>query len=200
MSPIERETKLVLSAEDYQRVLADGQLLESTDQLNIYLHDPALIGKKSGYFRVRLEAGRGGMATLKIPVGWKGGMREMLEVEHPLSEAEPSLFPWPKRWVMVGDALPESISEHLRALGATRLRRLGWMRNHRSVVHWQGIGSVELDRTVLPDGAILHEVEIEGPSEELHRTLVAKIKSVAPSATLSMIGKFSRFKEAVGLT
>ncbi|MBT8397260.1 MAG: CYTH domain-containing protein, partial [Gemmatimonadetes bacterium] len=72
MSPIERETKLVLSAEDYERVLAGGKLLESTEQLNIYLQDPALIGKKSGYFRVRLEAGKEGTATLKIPVGWKG--------------------------------------------------------------------------------------------------------------------------------
>ncbi len=199
MSPIERETKLVVSERDFQRVLADGQLLESTDQLNIYFQDPGLIGKRSGYFRVRLEAGGGGMATLKIPVGWKGVMREMLELEHPLSEAGPSLSPRPKRWIPVGDNLPEVIAEHLRALGASRLRRLGWMRNHRSVVHWQGLGSVELDRTVLPDGAVLYEVEIEGPSEEQHHALVAKVKSIAPSATISMIGKYSRFKEAAGL-
>ncbi|MBT8396488.1 MAG: hypothetical protein KJN92_05965, partial [Gemmatimonadetes bacterium] len=113
--------------------------------------------------------------------------------------AGPRLYPWPRRWVAVERDLPEFISEHLRALGAKRLRRLGWMRNHRSVVFWEGVGSIELDRTVLPDGNILYEVEIEDPSEEKHRALVAKVKSIAPSAAVSMIGKFSRFKEAIGL-
>ena len=39
------------------------------------------------------------MATLKIPIRWVGEMREMLEVERPLSEMGPAFFPRPRRWV-----------------------------------------------------------------------------------------------------
>jgi hypothetical protein len=199
MSPIERETKLELSRQDYERVRGGGRLVEARDQLNIYLHDPNRLGEELGYFRVRFETGRDPVATLKIPTGWTGEMREMVEVERPLSELGPGLFPRPRRWVVVKTDVPEGLMEHFQGLGITRLRRLGWMRNLRCNIEWQGLGSVDLDRTILPDGNLHYEVEIEHPSEEKHRVLVEKVKTLAPSARFSRVGKFSRFMEAVGL-
>ncbi|MFH1763587.1 MAG: CYTH domain-containing protein [Gemmatimonadota bacterium] len=199
MSPIERETKLVLSPEDYRRILEGGRVLECTDQLNIYLHDPDRLDEEVGYFRVRLESGRAPVATLKVPIGWKGEMREMVEVERPLSELGPALFPRPRRWVMVDTGVPEGFTEHFRALGIKRLRRLGWMRNHRTVIELGELGRVELDRTVLPDGRVHHEVEIENPSEKAHQALVERVRTLAPAARFTRVGKFARFLAAVGL-
>ena len=199
MTPIEKETKLVLSPEDYLRIRAGGRVVECTDQLNIYLHDPLRLKEELGYFRVRLESGRAPVATLKIPVGWRGEMREMVEVECPLSQLGPALFPRPRRWVMVDTEVPEEFMEHFRGLGIRRLRRLGWMRNHRCVIELEALGTVELDRSVLPDGGLHHEVEIENPSEEKHQALVERVRVLAPSASFSRVGKFSRFMSAAGL-
>ena len=198
MTPIERETKLTVSPRDHSRIREGGRVLECRDQLNIYLHDPHRLREEIVYFRVRFESGIDPVATLKIPVGWKGQMREMVEVERPLAELGPSLFPRPRRWVRVDTELPEGFMEHFQALGIQRLRRLGWMRNRRCVIEFGSLGTVELDRTVLPDGEVLYEVEIENPSEEKHRALAERVKSLAPSATYSKVGKFSRFMSAMG--
>lgn len=199
MSPKEKETKLVLSPEDYLRLLEGGQVVECRDQLNIYFHDPLRLGEELGYFRVRFESGLDPVATLKIPVGWRGEMREMVEVERPLSELGPALFPRPRRWVMVDTEVPEEFMEHFQGLGIRRLRRLGWMRNHRCVIELEALGTVELDRSVLPDGGLHHEVEIENPSEEKHQALVERVRVLAPSASFSRVGKFSRFLSAAGM-
>ncbi len=199
MSPIERETKLEISAGDYERLLASADLQETRDQLNIYLYDPSRLREEAGYFRVRLEAGGEGTGTLKLPVGWKGEMREMLEVERPLEELGSGLFPRPRRWVFLEASGPEGLMEHFQGLGITHLRRLGWMRNLRHVLRWEGLGTVELDRTVLPNGTVHFEVEIDDPRSEVHQALVRKIREVAPSASFTRIGKFSRFLAAVGL-
>ena len=199
MSPIERETKLVVSRADYLRLRETGRLLEERDQLNVYFHDPARLTDEVGYFRVRFERGREPMASIKIPAGWKGEMREMVEVERPLTDLGPGLFPRPGRWVMVDADVPEGFMDHFRALGIERLRRLGWMRNHRSLVELPGLGSIELDLTVLPGGELHFEVEVENPVEEIHRSLVERIRELAPSATYSRTGKFTRFLVASGL-
>jgi len=199
MSPIEKETKLVLSPEDYLRIRKEGQVVECRDQLNIYLHDPLRPREELGYFRVRFESGLDPVATLKIPVGWRGEMREMVEVERPLSQFGPALFPRPRRWVMVDTEVPEGFMEHFQSLGIKRLRRLGWMRNHRCVIELDALGTVDLDRTVLPDHVLHYEVEIENPVEEKHRALVERVRVLAPSASFSRVGKFSRFMSAAGL-
>jgi hypothetical protein len=199
MSPLERETKLVLNPEDFQRLRAAGTLLEERDQLNVYLHDPNRLSEGLGYVRVRFEEGREAVATLKIPSGWRGDMREMVEVERPLSELGPAFSPRPRRWVVVDADVPEGFLDHLGNLGIRRLRRLGWMRNHRSVVELPGLGTIELDRTTLPGGAVHFEVEVENPVVAVHEALVAEVKVLAPSARASRVGKFSRFLAAVGL-
>ncbi len=198
MSALERETKLLISPADYDRIRSLGGMVECRDQLNVYLHDPGRLAEALGYFRVRFESGREPVATLKIPAGWRGEMREMVEVERPLEQMGPNLFPWPRRWVTVDTGIPQGFMEHLQALGITRLRRLGWMRNLRCVVEVGSQGVVELDRTVLPGGEVVYEVEIEDPREEMHRRLVAEIRQVAPSAEISRVGKFSRFLKAAG--
>lgn len=199
MSPIEKETKLSLSPEDYALLLEAGSVRERIDQLNIYLHDPARVAERGETFRVRFEAGRPPVATLKIPAGWRGEMREMVEVERPLAELGPGFYPRPRRWIPIDDNVPEGLLEHLRNLGISRVRRLGWMRNLRCVIELQPHGVVELDRSVLPGGLVLHEVEIEHPVDEVHRRLVEKVRLLAPGAEFSRAGKFSRFLVAAGL-
>jgi uncharacterized protein YjbK len=199
MSPIEKETKLVLSAQDYGRIREGGRVVEATDQLNIYFHDPLRLRDELGYFRVRFESGRTPVATIKIPVRWRGEIREMVEIERPLSELGPDLFPRPRRWVTVDPNVAEGFMEHFQGLGISRLRRLGWMRNQRCVIEFGALGTVELDRAVLPDHEVLYEVEIENPSDEKHLALVARVQSLAPSARHTRVGKFSRFMSAVGL-
>jgi len=199
MSPLERETKLSLTAEDYERILAGTRILECREQLNVYLHDPARLREDLGYFRVRFESGRAPVATLKIPAGWRGDIREMVEVERPLEEMGPALYPWPRRWVVVDTGVPPGFMEHFQALGIVRLRRLGWMRNLRCLAELEQGGVVELDRTTLPGGNVVHEVEIESPNEAMHARLAARVRELAPSARVSTLGKFPRFLAALGL-
>jgi len=59
---------------------------------------------------------------------------------------------------------------------------------------------VELDRTVLPNGQLHYEVEIEHPSQAEHQALVEAVRILAPSAEFSRTGKFSRFMTAIGLS
>ena len=196
MAEIEREAKLTLSPGDYQLLERGLAVLESRDQLNVYLHDPDRLEEDLGYLRVRYEAGREAIVTLKIPVGWDGEVREMVEVERPLKGLGPGLYPWPRREVRVESNLPEEMCRHFLAQGISRLRRLGWMRNLRRVLDVDGLGTVELDRTQLPGGAIHYEVEIEQQDEDLLNRLVARIREMAPSAESSRVGKFSLFLEA----
>lgn len=197
--PIEKETKLVVSPEDYQVILRRGKVLDCRDQLNVYLHDPARLSEGVGSFRVRFELDRQPMATLKIPIRWIGETREMLELERPLSEMGPAFFPRPRRWISVDSGIPEEYKKHFQDLGISRIRRLGWMRNHRCLLELGEIGHVELDRTRLPDGRVHLEAEIEEPSEGRHQALVAAVKKMAPSAKGTRIGKFTRFIASLGL-
>ena len=197
--PIEKETKLVVSPDDYQVILRGGKILDCREQLNIYLHDPERLREGLGSFRIRYEPARQAMATLKIPIRWIGETREMLELECPLSEMGPDFFPRPRRWISVDAGMPEEYAKHFQDLGISRLRRLGWMRNHRCLLDLGEIGEVELDRTRLPDGRVHFEAEIEEPSEAKHKALVAAVKKMAPSAKGTRIGKFTRFIASLGL-
>lgn len=192
MAQIEKETKLTVSPEDYDLIRGRGRVLECRKQFNVYLHDPSRLHQGLGYFRVRYETGKDPVATLKIPVGWEGAVRRMVEIERPLRELGPGLFPRPRRRIQVRDDIPGELGQHFLALGITSLRRLGWMRNLRCVVD-VGEGVVELDQTRLPDGSVHFEVEIETPDDALQAALAATIREWAPSAVESQVGKFSRF-------
>jgi hypothetical protein len=196
LAQIEKETKLTISPEDYDRIRERGTVLECREQLNVYYHDPARLHEGLGYFRVRFETGREPVATLKIPMAWEGAVRRMVEIEEPLEKLGPPLFPRPPREIQVRDDLPTEMVRHFQKLEITRLLRLGWMRNLRCIVD-VGRGKVELDRTRLPDGTLQFEVEIETPDDALQLALAQTIREWAPSATLSQIGKFSRFLETL---
>lgn len=198
MAEIETEVKLTVSETDYRRLQRWGRVLACREQLNVYFHDPSRLQEGLGYLRVRFETERPPVVTLKIPVGWEGGVRRMVEMQGPLGIMGPGLFPRPMRRVVVADALPETMAGHFLDLGIQHLRRLGWMRNRRIILALGGEDEVELDRTLLPDGAIHHEVEIEGDDEGVREALVARVLELAPSAEISRLGKFSRFLEAIG--
>lgn len=200
MTEIETETKLVLSEEGYGRLLRGGRLIGCRDQLNVYFHDPARLGENLGYLRVRYETDRTPVATLKLPVDWVGDTRRMKEVERPLSELGPGLYPRPRRWIDVEEDLSPAFAEPLAAQGIQRVRRLGWMRNRRCLLALGPERTVELDRTSLPDGGVLYEVEIEDPSQEVHRALTARVRELVPEARVSRVGKFSRFLAATDRT
>ena len=197
MAEIETEVKLTVSDEDYRRLLEDGDLLECREQLNVYFHDPERLEEGLGYLRVRFQTGKEPVATLKIPVSWEGGVRRMVEMEKPLRALGPGLFPRPRRRVSVEKDLPREMTGHFRNLNITHLHRLGWMRNRRCLVALGDAGVVELDRTVLPDGSLQFEVEIETPRQEAREALTSRVRELAHSAHLSRLGKFSRFLEVV---
>ncbi|MFC1662478.1 CYTH domain-containing protein [Gemmatimonadota bacterium] len=196
MAEVERETKLALSPEDYGHLLGAGRVLGCTEQLNVYFHDPARLGESEGYLRVRYSSGKEPVATLKIPLGWSGDLREMLEIERPLRDMGQALHPRPRRRLMVATDLPEEFGSHFTARGITELERLGWMRNLRCLVDLSVGGIFEVDRTLLPNGEVVFEAEIEAEEETAHRALVARIREFAPSARPSRLGKFSRFLAA----
>jgi hypothetical protein len=200
VASIEKEVKLILSPEDSQRIREHGREVECRNQLNVYFHDPGRLREEAaatGYFRVRFESGRRPVATLKLPAGWEGAVRAMVEIEYPLEALGPALYPRPRRMILVEADLPSEMARYFLDLGITRLRRLGWMRNRRRVLELEGVGEVELDRTDLPGGEIHHELEIErGDVAHLHLVL-ERVKGLAPSATVSKLGKFPRFLEAL---
>jgi hypothetical protein len=196
VAQVEKETKLTVSAEDYDLILRRRSVLDRRDQLNIYLHDPSRLQESLGYFRVRFETGRAAVATLKIPLSWEGGVRCMVEIERPLRELGEGFFPRPRRRILVSTGLPTELGAFFARVGIEEVRRLGWVRNLRCVVDVGG-GTVELDRTQLPDGSVHHEVEIDTPDDALHQTLAAVVRSWAPSASESRTGKFTLFLEAL---
>jgi len=194
---LERETKLVLSAADHARLLSQFPVVECSEQLNVYYLDPDRLEEEVGYFRVRFSSSGQALATLKLPMGWRGEMREMVEVEQPLADLGPALYPRPPRWIEVASDLPDAFAGLLSPLGIVRLRRLGWMRNRRCVLDLSPHGTVELDRVVLPGGGLHFEAEIEDPHEERHLRLVERIRTMAPSAAYSRKGKVTRFLEEI---
>jgi uncharacterized protein YjbK len=197
MAEIETEAKLTLLREDYLRLREALPVQECREQLNIYLHDPNRLHEGLGYLRVRFETRREPVVTLKVPRGWDGEVREMWEVEEPLHRFGPGLFPRPRRRIEVAMDLTEEMAEHFSSMGITHLRRLGWMRNHRCLVEEGDQGLVELDRTELPGGIVHFEVEVETADQNRMGALLARIRELAPSASASRVGKFSRFLEAI---
>jgi uncharacterized protein YjbK len=197
MAEMEREAKLTILPEDYHRLRQALPVQECREQLNVYLHDPTRLFEGLGYLRVRFQTRREPVVTLKVPRGWDGEVREMWEVEEPLHRCGPGLFPRPRRRIEVATDLTDEMADHFSSMGITHLRRLGWMRNHRCLLEVGDLGLVELDRTELPGGVVHFEVEVETADQNRMEALLDRIRELAPSASASRIGKFSRFLEAL---
>lgn len=197
MAEMEKEAKLTILPEDYLRLRQALPVQECREQLNVYLHDPTRLFEGLGYLRVRFETRREPVVTLKVPRGWDGEVREMWEVEEPLHRCGPGLFPRPRRRIEVATDLTEEMADHFSSMGITHLRRLGWMRNRRCLLEVGDQGLVELDRTELPGGGVHFEVEVETADQNRMEALLDRIRELAPTASTSRVGKFSRFLEAL---
>lgn len=192
----ELESKLELSAADFADLLALGEVLKVTEQLNVYYDCDSRLANEASTFRIRFAAGSSPVVTLKVPRKRDGALRESLEIEQPVAGSEFKILAR-ARCFDVSKDLPESFASVLNGLGVEVLSRIGWMRNTRWLVRLDGEFPVELDRTSLPDGTIVHEAEIETPDMTVHEQLIGFICQTARSAQPSRMSKFERFSNAL---
>jgi uncharacterized protein YjbK len=193
MKNIERETKLQVSGDDFQRLRSAGRIQGVADQLNVYYDSSDRLSRSCSTFRVRFSPGHPPLVTLKLPHNEQEGIRESIEIE---DIARRPIFKGSVRGrcLVVESDLPYPVAATLRELGIEELRRVGWMRNTRWVITLpEDPTPIELDETHLPDGTVLYEAEIEGGDREHHIRLVQHIRKVATSAVPSSMSKFQRF-------
>jgi inorganic triphosphatase YgiF len=196
MEFIERETKLVLDASDFRTLRSHGEVRSVTRQLNIYYDDRDALSRRGMTFRIRQRSDGPPVLTLKTRVSEDGAYRESREHEEPLRPAPGWRAAARPLRISVERDLPAAYARLILPLGLTELRRLGWLRNDRAVVRIPE-GELELDRLTLPDGAVVHEAEIEEDDPAAHRRLVEAVMAIAPSARPSTTGKFGRFRRSM---
>lgn len=197
MTNNEIESKLELSADDFEILRSTCEVIGVTEQLNIYYDSGRRLASSGSTFRVRLTPGREPIVTLKVQKCQEGARRESLEIEHPFgARVYPTIAP--PRSLLVSTDLPDEFAETLCGLGIDVLERVGWTRNTRWIACVAGGPPIELDRTSLPDGSILHEAEIENDDLAVHQQLVQVICGLARSAKPSTMSKFERFAAALG--
>lgn len=190
---IEAETKLQLDREGASAVLTAGRVDHCVEQLNIYYDWEWRLADQAATFRVRLEGKGLPTVTLKLPLRAKvNGPRRMRELE--LVEAQLSLWPSSRRFIDVKANLPDALARPLLEFGIPRLARVGSMRNRRSIVVFEGVGTLEVDMLRLPKGALHYEAEIESPDPATHERLSDLVRSLAPNATPARVSKFALFR------
>jgi len=196
--PFETETKLELDANGAERVLALGVVERRIDQLNVYYDDHWRLSGRGITVRIRFVRGERPVLTAKILEAWEGHRRTMQEIEVSLAGGLGSGARSAPRSIDVETDLPADIAAAIRAAGCRQLQRVGWVRNHRTVVALPGAGRVEVDRLRLPDGTTIYEAEIETPDHAVSDRAIAMIRRAVPSATLSRMGKYERFARTAG--
>jgi uncharacterized protein YjbK len=196
---LEIESKFELDVEGFERLRQSGRIARCEEQLNIYYDFDWHLAETSSTFRIRFRSGDVPVLTFKVPVSVADGRRVMREYELPLTEGElrQQLRCSTATRIDVGAQLPAEIRDHLLQLGIVVLRRMGWMRNARFVVDIEGVGAIELDRTLLPNGRVVYEAEVECEDERIHESLCHFIRIAAPTAKPSGVSKFQRFRTAI---
>lgn len=193
MSKTEIESKLELSADDFEVLRCSGRIADVDQQLNVYYDCRGQLSVRSATFRVRLRAGRRPVMTLKLPKSREGARRTSVEVEREVTGGERVRPP-----ALRSLDLPNEFAQCLGELGIDRLDRVGWMRNTRYVVFFTGDEHpIELDCTSLPDGSTVYEAEIECDDLAVHERLVDTVYRLARSARPSKTSKFERFVMAL---
>ena len=135
------------------------------------------------------------MLSLKIPVSRHGAQRVMQEIEVTLPKHSQSrLKSQHPMCIDVEHELPEQFGEYLLCLGVRRVERVGWVRNTRLVLEIEDHGQIELDTLELPDGSVVHEVEIESANDSVHEHLTQLVCQHAPQAMPSTVSKFQRLR------
>jgi hypothetical protein len=195
--PTETETKLELDASGAERVVGLGVVERQIDQLNVYYDDHWRLAEGRMTVRIRFVHGARPVLTAKVLRSWEGHRRTMEELEISLEGGLGGGARTAPREIDVEADLPREIAAPIRAIGCRRLQRVGWVRNQRTVVALPGAARVEVDRLRLPNGAIIFEVEIETPDHAASDRAIAMIRSAVPSAALSRMGKYERFRRAL---
>ena len=188
----EIETKIELSAASFQHVLSSSTILETIEQLNVYYDCANAIAARAGSLRIRYVPGTAPVMTLKLPVGRAGGKRTSSEIEVEIARRLPPV-------VLRAHDLPAEIATALNEVCTGAPRRLGAMRNRRTVVRLPEGDSAEMDEVTLPGGVKFYEVEIESGDDAVHESAVASIQALARDWKWSERGKFQRFRAALGL-
>jgi uncharacterized protein YjbK len=196
-SSTEVESKFALDAADFDRLRHLAKVQRCVQQLNVYFDYAWRLANISATFRVRFSEGDPPILTLKLPVSAAGGIRVMNEFEYELSTEAYSPESVRHTEFDVDRQLPPEVGERLLGLGLNRLQYLGGMRNCRYVAEVEGIGDIELDEVVLPDGTHYYEAEIEESDLRRHQQLADWVRAAAPNARPSQLSKFQRFRDAV---
>lgn len=197
---LEVESKFELDQAGFERLMSAGRVAGCEEQLNVYYDSRWLLAEHSATFRIRFRSGDAPILTLKLPVMVEHGRRVMREFELPLSDPSMrhALRCSAGLRIDVAAQLPVEMREQLLRLGVALLERVGWMRNARFLVEVGHVGCLELDRTLLPDGRVVYEAEIETDDDSVHDYLCNFVRMAAPSARRSEVSKFQRFRRAVG--
>jgi adenylate cyclase class IV len=187
----EIETKIELSAQSFQDILSRSTVLDTIEQLNVYYDCMDAIATRSGSLRIRYVHAAAPVMTFKLPLDRAAGKRTSQEIEAQIE------WQFPPR-VLRHDMVPAVIGAALASVCVHAPRRLGAMRNRRSVVRLPGGDIVEMDEVTLPGGVMFYEVEIESASDAVHDSAVASIREIAGDCKWSERGKFQRFRAAIG--
>lgn len=186
----EIETKIELSEQSFRHVLSRSTVLETIEQLNVYYDCNDAVAARSGSLRIRYVKGMAPVMTFKLPVDRVGGKRTSSEIEAPIAQR------FPPR-VLRDTQMPRAIAAAVANVCTRSPRRLGAMRNTRSVVRLPGGDIVEMDEVTLPGDVIFYEVEIENASDAVHDSAVAAIQALTQDWKWSARGKFQRFRAAI---
>ena len=186
----EIETKIELSEQSFRHILSHSSVLETIEQLNVYYDCNDAVAARSGSLRIRYVKGMAPVMTLKLPVDRAGGKRTSSEIEAPITQR------FPPR-VLRHSQMPSAIAAAVAQLCTRSPRRLGAMRNTRTVVRLPGGDIVEMDELTLPGGVVFYEVEIEHASDSVHDSAVASIQALTEDWKWSARGKFQRFRAAI---
>ena len=190
----ELETKLLLDEAGFEALKSIGRLEQRRTQLNIYFDSGWRLADSAITCRIRIEPNIGATATLKVPVADVSGRREMRELETRLGRLDRGLYR--HRFLNVATDLPPGWKEEVTKLGVKSLERVGWMRNTRYVLVFDD-KTLEVDRFSLPDGSVVFEAEIESTDLTTHEALTRLVLKLVPTAEVSGISKFQRFRAAV---
>lgn len=189
-SQVEIESKVELSEQDYEHLLARGIVHRCIHQLNVYYDSDDRLSREAITLRVRYSLQEKPRLTLKIPTARDEEQRQALEIEADYGNWLPS------RVVRVEGELPSAFHSFLLARGINSLRRVGWMRTVRQEVQLPTGGKVELDRVSLPGGAMFFEAEIEDAQADGHRRTVQALIDMIGVIKPSMRSKYERFLQA----
>jgi hypothetical protein len=198
-SSVEHEMKFEIDRAGVDTLLSAGVIDKTVEQLNVYYDSSWQLADNASTFRVRFVPSKEARLTFKAPATVVSGVRMSQEIEATASSVfrASRCFLACRREIHVDRDLPEEFCKPLIALGVSTLERAGWMRNRRSVVRFQGVGSVEVDVSGLPNGQEFYEVEIENDNPVIRERIARLVKSIVRDVRVSNISKFQRFRRAL---